>query len=119
MSLTCKQLPLPEQARLYGNLISRLTDAAVFLMNKDGQILSWNPGVERILGYTEEHWLGQSFEIIFTPKDRASGVPRSRDRNGHRGRAGCQSFAGISGKTEADSSPKVVSSHCGTKAGTC
>ena len=71
MSLTCKQLPLPDQALLYGNLIARLTDAAVFLIAEDGRILSWNPGVERILGYKEEQWLRESVHIIFTPEDRA------------------------------------------------
>ena len=77
MSLTCKQLPLTDQALLHGNLISRLTDAAVFLIGQDGQILSWNPGVERILGYKEEQWLGQSFHVIFTPEDRALGAPEA------------------------------------------
>lgn len=76
MPLTRKQPPLPDQAFLYENLISRLTDAAVFLIGRDGRILSWNPGVERILGYTEDQWIGQPLEIIFTPEDRASGFPR-------------------------------------------
>ncbi|MFL6448766.1 MAG: PAS domain S-box protein [Bryobacteraceae bacterium] len=73
MSLTCKQLPLPDQARLYGNLISRLGDAAVFLMDEAGCILSWNPGVQRILGFKEDEWVGQSVQIVFTPEDRARG----------------------------------------------
>ena len=77
MSLTCKQLPLSDQALLYGNLISRLTDAAVFLIAEDGCILSWNPGVERILGYKEEQWLGESVHIIFTQEDRALGMPET------------------------------------------
>ncbi len=83
MSLTRKQppvpdhAPLPDHARLYENLISRLTDAAVFLIGQDGRILSWNPGVERILGYREEQWIGQFVEVIFTPEDRASGQPQA------------------------------------------
>jgi PAS domain S-box-containing protein len=77
VSLTRKQLPLPNEPRLFGNLISRLTDAAVFLIDQDGYILSWNPGVERILGYTEDQWLGQSVHIIFTPEDQALGRPEA------------------------------------------
>jgi PAS domain S-box-containing protein len=73
VSLTRKQLPLPNQAQLFGNLISRLRDAAVFLISRDGLILSWNPAVEQILGYTEDQWLGQYVRIIFTPEDRALG----------------------------------------------
>jgi PAS domain S-box-containing protein len=80
LSLTCKQLPLPDQALLFGNLISRLTDAAVFLIAEDGRILSWNPGVERILGYKEEQWVGQPFHMMFTPDDRALGAPQAEIR---------------------------------------
>lgn len=87
MSLTCQQLPLPDQTRLFGNLISKLTDAAVFLMNRDGRILSWNPGVEHILGYTQEQWIGHHFDMIFTPEDRANGKPQAEIdtalRDGH------------------------------------
>jgi PAS domain S-box-containing protein len=64
---------LPDQAHFFDLLISRLTDAAVFLIDKNGQILSWNPGVGRILGYSEEQWIGQSVHIVFTPEDRALG----------------------------------------------
>ena len=72
--LLCHQPENADHAQLYEMLVEELTDFVVFLMDPTGCIVSWNPGVERILGYTEEEWLGQSAELIFTPEDRAQGV---------------------------------------------
>ena len=72
--LSCKQASKFDHAQLYEILVEELTDFAVFLMDPDGCIVIWNPGVERIFGYTEEEWLGQAAEIIFTPEDRAHEV---------------------------------------------
>ncbi len=72
--LSCKQASKFDHAQLYEILVEELTDFAVFLMDPDGCVVSWNPGVERILRYTEEEWLGQAAEIIFTPEDRAHEV---------------------------------------------
>ncbi len=44
-------------------------------MDPDGCLVSWNPGVERLLGYTEAEWLGQPAHIIFTPEDHAARKP--------------------------------------------
>lgn len=65
-----------EHAQLYDILISQLTDFAVFLTDQQGFMVSWNPGVERILGYSEAEWIGQPVEIIFTPEDQAQGKPK-------------------------------------------
>jgi PAS domain S-box-containing protein len=70
-----RQHPLDaDRAQLYDILISELADFAVFLTDPDGYIVSWNPGVESILGYSESEWLGQSVSIIFLPEDRANGT---------------------------------------------
>ena len=74
--LACKHPLEANHAELYDILISKLTDYVIFLMDRDGCIMSWNPGVERTLGYAESEWVGQSAEIIFTPEDRASGIPQ-------------------------------------------
>jgi two-component system CheB/CheR fusion protein len=60
---------LQRTTQLYGILVDTLTDFAVFVTDLDRKIVSWNPGVERIIGYTEEEWLGQSADIIFTEED--------------------------------------------------
>src|SRR6476659_5083901 len=72
----CQQPAKADHARQYELLVSELTDFVVFLMDPDGCAMSWNPGVERILGYSKQEWLGQLAERIFTPEDRAQGVPQ-------------------------------------------
>jgi two-component system CheB/CheR fusion protein len=62
-------------AGLYQSLIESLVDFAVFLMDEQRTIVSWNPGVGTILGYTEEEFIGKPGDVIFTPEDRAAGAP--------------------------------------------
>ena len=50
-------------------------DFAVFVTDLGGRIMSWNPGVGRLLGYAEGEWIGHPASIIFTPEDRERGVP--------------------------------------------
>ena len=57
----------------------------MFLTDPEGGLASWNPGVERILGYSEEEWLGKSVEMIFTDEDRASGKPQQEMENAIQG----------------------------------
>jgi two-component system CheB/CheR fusion protein len=56
-------------------LIDSVKDYAIFTMDTEGQLDSWNAGAERILGYSEADAIGQSAAIIFTPEDRERGVP--------------------------------------------
>jgi PAS domain S-box-containing protein len=49
-----------------------------------GRITSWNPGAERVLGYTDQEIIGQSIARLFTPEDVQKGEPehereRARD----------------------------------------
>jgi PAS domain S-box-containing protein len=60
--------------------VESVTDYAIFTLDIDGRINSWNVGAERMFGYTGEEALGQHAEIIFTPEDRAAGVPTAEMR---------------------------------------
>jgi PAS domain S-box-containing protein len=62
-----------EQFRL---LIEGATDYAIFLIDPEGRVASWNPGAERILGYTAAEIVGQRFARIFTPEDIELGEPQ-------------------------------------------
>jgi PAS domain S-box-containing protein len=64
-----------DTATLYRLQVRGMCDYAMFLMDQRGTILTWNKGVENLLGYREEEFLGQEASIIFTPEDRAAGVP--------------------------------------------
>jgi PAS domain S-box-containing protein len=73
---------------LYRVLVEELGGYAIFLVDLEGRMASWNVGVERILGYREEEFLGQPFSMIFTPEDRAAGVPeKERETALREGRA--------------------------------
>ncbi len=51
-------------------------DCAIFSVGLDGCFTSWNPGAERLFGYNQEEIAHQHCEIIFTPEDRARGIPQ-------------------------------------------
>lgn len=57
-----------------------LEDFALFTTTPEGIITTWNKGVENVLGYTEQEWLGQHASIIFAEEDRAAGVVESEMR---------------------------------------
>ena len=73
--LRCDHPAPADHAQLYGILVAELTDFVVFLIDPEGCVVSWNPGVERVLGYPEEEWVGQPARIVFTPEDQDAGKP--------------------------------------------
>jgi PAS domain S-box-containing protein len=56
-------------------LIERVADYAIYMLNPDGTVASWNAGARRFKGYTEAEILGEHFSRFYTPADRAAGVP--------------------------------------------
>ena len=56
-------------------LIDSATDYAIVTITDEGTIDSWNTGAQRMFGYASEEIVGRSFEVLFTPDDRAAGVP--------------------------------------------
>ncbi len=55
-------------------LIESVTDYAIIIQNLEGRIEIWNPGAERMFGYTASEAVGQSIAMIFTPEDRERDV---------------------------------------------
>jgi PAS domain S-box-containing protein len=62
-------------AILHKKMIEEVQDFAIILMDADGTILSWNKGVEKIKGYSQEEIIGQNFRIFYLPSDRQEGLP--------------------------------------------
>jgi len=56
-------------------LIDAVTDYAIFTLDPDGKISSWNPGAERIKGYTADEVIGRNYDIFFPEEDRRQGKP--------------------------------------------
>ncbi len=66
---------LLESERQFRLLVEGLTDYAIVMLDRDGYVSNWNPGAQRIKGYTADEIIGQHFSIFYTPDDRAAGVP--------------------------------------------
>jgi len=57
-------------------LVSSVSDYAIFLLDKDGKVVSWNSGAENIKGYTADEIIGQSMEIFYTQEELEAGEPK-------------------------------------------
>ncbi|MEO7341297.1 MAG: PAS domain S-box protein [Luteolibacter sp.] len=58
-------------------LIESVQDYAIFLLDPEGHVMSWNTGARRIKFYTEEEILGAHFSIFYPPEAIALGLPES------------------------------------------
>ncbi len=61
-----------EQFRL---LVQGVTDYAIYMLDPQGHVSSWNAGAERIKGYAQHEILGRHFSSFYTDEDRAAGEP--------------------------------------------
>jgi PAS domain S-box-containing protein len=59
-----------ERVRL---MIEGVTDYAIFMLDPDGHVASWNRGAERIKGYKASEIIGKHFSVFYPPEDVASG----------------------------------------------
>jgi PAS domain S-box-containing protein len=65
---------ITEQDR-YRLLIDGITDYAIYMLDPQGRVTSWNPGAKRFKGYEAEEIIGQHFSKFYTEKDREDGLP--------------------------------------------
>ena len=66
---------LRESEEGYRMLLDGVRDYAIFMMDPQGQVVSWNAGAERIKGYTAEQIIGQNFACFFPAEDIERGRP--------------------------------------------
>ena len=73
-------------------LVQSVTDYAIFMLDRDGLVANWNPGAERIKGYTPDEIIGEHFSRFYTegrPGSRPAGNrPFHRHRRGALGERG-------------------------------
>ncbi len=68
-------------------LIDAVIDYAIYMLDPEGIITSWNAGAKRFKGYEEAEILGQHFSRFYTDADRLAGLPqRALDTAIHEGR---------------------------------
>jgi PAS domain S-box-containing protein len=51
------------------------TDSAIFMLDPDGYVASWNMGAQQIKGYLREEIVGKHFSVFYPPEDRTHGKP--------------------------------------------
>jgi PAS domain S-box-containing protein len=56
-------------------LVDGVIDYAIYMIDPQGRIVSWNSGAVRLKGYEPGEIIGQSFSKFYTPEDRAAGLP--------------------------------------------
>lgn len=64
----------PEDHR-YRLLVDAVVDYAIYMLDINGTIRSWNSGAKRIKQYDQSEVLGRHFSLFYTPEDRAAGLP--------------------------------------------
>lgn len=61
--------------RKFQLLVDAVTDYALYMLDPQGRITTWNSGAHKAKGYTSDEIIGQHFSCFFSPEDRASGLP--------------------------------------------
>ncbi|WP_232628001.1 hybrid sensor histidine kinase/response regulator [Methylobacterium sp. Leaf118] len=59
----------------YRLLVESIVDYAIYMLDPQGNIASWNPGAQRFKGYTTDEIIGQHFSQFYTEEDRATDLP--------------------------------------------
>ena len=68
-------LALNSAKRHFQILIEGVADYAIFMLDRAGQIASWNSAAQKIMGYTAEEIIGKHFGIFYRPDERRAGEP--------------------------------------------
>jgi PAS domain S-box-containing protein len=61
--------------RMHQLAVEQVSDHAIFRVDPDGRLASWNRGVERVLGWRSADFIGQPYAAIFTPEDAGDDLP--------------------------------------------
>ena len=70
-----KQTMVTVTPDLYELLVQSVVDYAIYMIDVEGNVVSWNPGAERIKGYSASDIIGHNFARFYMPEDQAAGVP--------------------------------------------
>ena len=57
-------------------LIDAVVDYAIYMLDPDGRVLTWNSGAARLKGYAPAEIIGHNFSRFYTPEDQKAGVPQ-------------------------------------------
>ncbi|MFD1562390.1 PAS domain S-box protein [Haloarchaeobius amylolyticus] len=66
-----------ESEQRFQSLVDAVDEYAIFMLDPDGYVRSWNEGAERIKGYGAAEIIGEHFSTFYTDEDRAASVPEA------------------------------------------
>ena len=64
----------------FRRLVAEVKDYAIFMLDAQGRVASWNAGAEKIKGYTGEEVIGQHFSVFYPAEDIEAGKPEEELR---------------------------------------
>ncbi|QLL10615.1 hybrid sensor histidine kinase/response regulator [Pseudomonas chlororaphis] len=67
---------LKQSEQQFRLLVQSVTDYAIYMLDPDGRVSSWNLGAQRIKGYLPQEIIGEHFSRFYTEQDRLDGVPQ-------------------------------------------
>lgn len=67
--------PLAKAETSFKLLVESVRDYAIYMLDLDGIVVSWNIGAERIKGYSAEEIIGRHFSLFYTDEDISVGRP--------------------------------------------
>ena len=70
-----KNLALDSAKRHFQFLINGVVDYAIFALDKEGHVTSWNSTAQKIMGYSTEEIVGKHFGLFYRPDERRAGSP--------------------------------------------
>jgi len=75
---------LHETAEEFRILVDSVAEYAIYLLDPNGNVISWNTGAEKIKGYSTEEIVGKNFTAFYTAEDVAAGKPQHNLREATR-----------------------------------
>ena len=66
----------PSTASKFEMLVQSVTDYAIFMLDVEGRVTSWNAGARRFKGYEPDEIIGEHFSRFYTPEEREQQIPR-------------------------------------------
>ena len=69
------EVALRESEERFRLLVEGVHEYAIVLLDREGTVVSWNAGAERLKGFKGEEILGRPFSVFYPPQDVAAGVP--------------------------------------------
>jgi PAS domain S-box-containing protein len=67
--------PFARSEERFRLLVESVVDYAIFLLDRDGHVASWNAGAERLKGYAESDILGRHYSVFYPAEARSAGLP--------------------------------------------